>query len=225
MPFEIARTRVRRPDAGELDGLQTAFAAKHCVKLPRFIEPGILSRFQARLAAAPFVDRVRPDIGTDMGLADDTLLGTLLVFINDAAVFETIQAITGCDAIGSYLGNVYRLQPNSRQHYGWHDDIHGTRMLAMSVNLGTERYEGGVLQVRDAATTRVLAEMSGTEPGDALLLRIAADLEHRVTPVTGAHPRTALAGWFVRSPTVIRDGSASASPASYFVTGASGSVA
>jgi hypothetical protein len=66
----------------------------------------------------------------------------------------------------------------------------------MSVNLSPEIYGGGTLQLRNAHTRRVLREVANTGPGDAILFQIAPDLQHPVTAVTGAVPKSAFAGWF-----------------------------
>lgn len=207
MPFQIARTHVSRPDPVELEQLRTAFAAQHCVKLPGVIEPAMLAWIRDRIATAPFVERVQTDVSEpcrDTQLSSADVVSTILAFVNDSTVFRSIRDLTGCDPIGCYWGRVFRLEPGSGQQYTWHDDVDGNRMLAMSVNVGGEPYEGGALQIRDAASGRPLFELTNTTPGDAVLMRIGPDIEHRVMPVTGAYPRTALAGWFQRVPSALR---------------------
>ena len=74
------------------------------------------------------------------------------------------------------------------------------RLVALSVNLTSERYEGGELQIRDAASGEVTAEVGRTAVGDAVIFRIAERLRHRVSPVRGDVPRIAFAGWFKSAP-------------------------
>jgi hypothetical protein len=66
----------------------------------------------------------------------------------------------------------------------------------MSVNLSLRGYEGGIFQLREWSSKRILAEIANTGWGDATLFRISAELEHQVTEVTGEQPKTAFAGWF-----------------------------
>ena len=65
----------------------------------------------------------------------------------------------------------------------------------MSINLGLEAYHGGTLQLRHRESGETL-EAKSVALGDALLFALGERLEHRVTPVTGDHPRVVLAGWF-----------------------------
>lgn len=93
--------------------------------------------------------------------------------------------------------------PHGRGHrMRWHDDVERAkgRMIGMSINLSAEVYRRGVFQLRDRRSARVLRELPNTGFGDAVLFRIAADLEHRVTPVVGGAAKTAFAGWFCSRP-------------------------
>ena len=84
----------------------------------------------------------------------------------------------------------------------WHGDTDGNRMVTLSVNLG-EPYEGGVLQIREKPSDRILHEVANTGPGDAILFALGEQLEHRVGAVTGQATKMALAGWFQRTPAAL----------------------
>ena len=73
-------------------------------------------------------------------------------------------------------------------------------MVAMTVNLSTDGYAGGFLEMRERSSKKIFAELANTGPGDAILFELAPELQHRVTPVEGSYPKTALAGWFKESP-------------------------
>jgi hypothetical protein len=81
----------------------------------------------------------------------------------------------------------------------------------LSINLSAEPHEGGVLQIRDVTTGRIVFALQNTRPGDAVLFAIGDRLQHRVTPPVGHVPRTVCAGWF-RSATVRRSLGWSPSP-------------
>jgi hypothetical protein len=66
--------------------------------------------------------------------------------------------------------------------------------------LSTDVYEGGVLQIRRAGSQQILCEAHNTGFGDALVFRVDTGLEHRITPVEGNVPKTAMAGWFKSKP-------------------------
>jgi hypothetical protein len=112
-----------------------------------------------------------------------------------------VEALAGCGPIGCFTGRVYARQGAS-EYYPWHSDCVDDRLVALSVNLGAEPFEGGVLEVRRAADGQVLGAVHHERRGDGALVRIRPDLEHRVTPVTSAAPRLVLAGWFRGRPSL-----------------------
>jgi predicted 2-oxoglutarate/Fe(II)-dependent dioxygenase YbiX len=85
-------------------------------------------------------------------------------------------------------------------YYPWHSDIAHERLVGLSVNLSSELFEGGVLEVREERSRRVVARVANRTAGDAVLFRISPVLEHHVTPVTAGGERLVLAGWFRRAP-------------------------
>jgi predicted 2-oxoglutarate/Fe(II)-dependent dioxygenase YbiX len=78
------------------------------------------------------------------------------------------------------------------------------RRVAMSVNLEPAPYEGGVLQIRRRENEAIIAEVENVGAGDAILFRIDAALQHRVTAVTSG-VKTAFAGWFRSAPSLRDD--------------------
>jgi len=70
------------------------------------------------------------------------------------------------------------------------------RLVAMSVNLSTKSYQGGVLQIRKKKSHQVIAEIQNVGLGDAVLFRVSEELEHRVTSVQGGLAKVTFAGWF-----------------------------
>jgi len=68
----------------------------------------------------------------------------------------------------------------------------------MSIDLSRRPYSGGVLETRDRYSRKVLHREVETEPGDALLVRLAPSVQHWVTAVEGDFPRTVCAGRFTR---------------------------
>lgn len=115
-----------------------------------------------------------------------------------------VEAMTGCGHIGSFAGRVYRLAPEVGNYDSWHDDLGANRLVAMSVNLSTEPYSGGLLQIRHHESKRIVREVANTGVGDAILFQLASALEHRVTDIEGTVPKTASAGWFRSAPEYMR---------------------
>lgn len=187
-----------------LEMLRARFEADHCVLLPRFLEPGLCRFLQAEIGRAEFHEHVHPNLVPPV--RDLTMNGNLaqglidLLLMNDPKLFEVVRFITGCDVIGSFTGRVYRMIPGQHHYDAWHDDVAHSRMVAISINLSAGVYDGGVLEIRDRTSGTVVHQVANTGPGDAILFRLSRGLEHRVTEVVGAIPKTAFAGWFCSEP-------------------------
>lgn len=202
MSLQVARAAtIGRPDDAECRGLAAHFAAHHWVRLPGVLDPGLLADVQARVAKADFVERVHTSVSPpsiDLCMVPNAAVALLELAFNDPAVLRTIETITGCAPIARFGGFIYRLTPQSGHQHHWHNDLVEGRLVAMSVNLGPGVYDGGRLEFRDRASEAVLDRVSNTGPGDAVVFRIDAALQHRAMPVT-AGVKTAFAGWYFSS--------------------------
>jgi hypothetical protein len=128
---------------------------------------------------------------------DDPLTFNLFLFLLNIPEFQRlVQRITGCRKISDFKGRIYRLNPATGDRIVWHTDVCDHRMVTFSLNLTAEEYRGGTLQIRNRGSEKILHEVRNAGLGDALLMRVANKLCHRVLPVEGNVPRTALAGWF-----------------------------
>ena len=116
------------------------------------------------------------------------------------SVDNLVAQLTGCAAIGCYEGRVYRMLPGTGHYDSWHSDVGQDRLVAMSVNLGREPFDGGVLQIRRADSPDILAEVENRVVGDAVIFRVDPAYRHRVGPLRGSGSRTAYAGWFRAQP-------------------------
>ena len=176
------------------------FRERNCAVLRGFLQPRLLDELLPRVERTGFRPRGHGSIGTEDSMEAGGPLASLLLAANDPRLFEFVREVTGCGAIGCFDGRVYRLDPTRGHGDSWHSDVGDNRLVAMSVNLTTSRYEGGRLQIRDQGSGEVTAEVGGTELGDAVIFRIAEHLRHRVSPVEGDVPRVAFAGWFKSAP-------------------------
>ena len=136
------------------------------------------------------------ELKTELLLKPGRAFALLAFLINDPELFEAVREISGCERIRSFTGRVYRMVPGAGHRGAWHDDLIEGRSVAMNLNLGTEPYSGGVLEIRDRDSKVVLHRVANTGPGDAVIFRISPSLEHRVTPVEGTVPKTAYVGFF-----------------------------
>ena len=167
--------------------------------LPKLLSSELLKLLSLRLEQQQWVRRIEEDIATEDVLDDGSALGLLHFVTNTPDFLEAVRSICACTELTTFRGRVYRFVPNSIHHDSWHDDVGDEmdrRVLGMSVNLGSRRYAGGILQMRERDSERMVFEIANTGWGDATLFRISDRLEHQVTTVTGSEPRTAFAGWF-----------------------------
>jgi hypothetical protein len=203
----IARLTRFGLERGSHEDVQAAAVtlARPAVLLRGFLAADLLEDIQRRLATATFSPRI--ETGFTVGraprdeiLADDGISGRIRFLFNDPALFDLVRALSGCDRIGFFRPTVFRMLA-SRGHFDeWHGDVDGNRMVALSVNLTSRPFEGGILQIRNADDHRVIFELANTGAGDAVLFLVSPRLQHKVSDIAGTEPRVVLAGWFQREP-------------------------
>ena len=199
------RATVARAREDEEAALRDHFDAHMWARLPRVLDPALLLEVQRLLAAAKFEPHVHHNVNPpsiDWIMAPGPAGGLLELAFNDPQVHRVIEAITGCDPIGHFLALVYRMLPDQGHEHQWHNDLILGRMIAISVNLGPDDYQGGVLQLRERSTGTVFATVDNPVPGDAIIFALDPSIDHRVTRVTGG-VKTAFAGWFCAGPTYL----------------------
>jgi hypothetical protein len=183
------------PSEDDVRDLNEKFRRRHCIVLPGLLERALAEDLARRVEAAEFSRLEHEGIGVEACMRRNSTLAWLLLLVNDRRVVDFVRSITGCGPIGHFMGRVYRLEPGGEHHDSWHTDLGEGRMLAMSINLSTQPYEGGALELRDRQNgSSSTAKTTGI--GDGLLFELGTQLEHRVLPVTGTAPRTVFAGWF-----------------------------
>lgn len=179
--------------------MQEHFREHHCVLLRQLIEPSVIEFIAGRVGESAFEQRQDTDIARESWLPPEACAGTLHFLVNHGGFLRAVEQITGCPAIGHFGGRIYRFSPGQGHYDTWHSDLGypgEERLLAMSLNLSPRPFQGGVLQIREAASQKVLFEIANTGLGNAVIFRVDKKLEHRVSPVNGDAPRTAFAGWF-----------------------------
>jgi len=199
--IQLAKTKTLVSFTAEsLQLLRERFNAEHYVILPQLIEPQFLNLILKRLEATTFRPRVYQGLGKDLCPDDLGIAASLNFLCNRRKVLDFIEALTGSGHLGCFVGKVYRMIPGQDHYDSWHDDDVDDRKIAMSINLSGQSYSGGVLEIRDGRSKQILNRVVSTGLGDAIIFRIAAELEHRRTTVVGSVPKTAFAGWFKSKP-------------------------
>jgi hypothetical protein len=183
------------PSVAELAELRDEFGKSHCVVLPALLDRALAHELARRVEQSDFYRLEHEGVGVEACMESNATLAWLLLLVNDKRMRDVVEAISGCAQIGHFDGRVYRLEPATEHYDSWHSDLVDNRLVAMSINLGTQQYEGGALQIRDRRTNE-MAERRNPQIGDALLFELGEYLEHRVMPVAGESPRTVFAGWF-----------------------------
>jgi len=170
------------------------------LKIRGLLDPPVLAALLDAIDRTTFYRRVHGGIGVELCAESGAASGALEFLLNDAALRSAVAELAGCGSIGCFEGRIYCIVPGTDHHDSWHSDVGQDRLLALSVNLGREPFDGGVLQLRPADSPAVLGEVDNPTPGDAVLFRIDPALRHRVGAVTGRVARTAYAGWFRAQP-------------------------
>ena len=187
----------------DLNHLHNKFKKEYFLKLPRFLDPDILKLVQKRIQESGFYlakyKMVDAD-AADYRLKDKSINSLLRFLMNDEKLFELIEKITGCPKIGSFNGAVFCLSPGRGHYDSWHNDNVDNRMIAVSVNLSTDIFSGGITQIQNSKTKEFLNEVANIDFGDAIVFPLSKDLEHRVTDVEGNVDRIAFPGWFRSKP-------------------------
>jgi hypothetical protein len=182
--------------SADLRKLRAKFRRDHYLILPKLIEPDLLQTILQRIESAPFLQVGFDGVASQSVINDPLTYGILFFLVNIPEFQRLVQRITGCRKIAEFKGRIYRLNPSTGESIVWHTDVCDHRMVTFSLNLTTKEYRGGALQIRNRGSKKILHEVRNTGLGDALLMPVSTKLAHRVLPVEGDVPRTAMAGWF-----------------------------
>jgi hypothetical protein len=187
----------------DVDSLRHIFEREHCLLLRGFLGGDLVPLVLPLLKRAQFSPAHYEHVGSELLMEPNAALEILTFLSNDQKLFDLVETITRCQRISSFYGRVYKLAPNPDHTFDWHDDLHEpSRLLAMSLNLSTDQFRGGLLQIREVASGNIIHEVANTGFGDAVMFRLTRDLEHRVTPVDGDTPKISYAGWFKTQPNI-----------------------
>lgn len=180
-----------------LENRRRHYARRHFVHLKRFVHPELVSWMRQEMKKARFYERKDGKIAKESTMSQNAAYNAMQFLSNQKPFLEFVESLTGRKP-KSFVGRVYRFEPNKGHYDSWHNDVYKKRprLAAMSVNLSERPYRGGVLEIRRKKNRRIIGRVHNVGPGDCVLFHISPDLEHRVTPVKGRAPRTVFTGWF-----------------------------
>ena len=179
----------------EIQHLRSHFYKHHYARLPGFLDQELLRQLTQDIEKAGTY-RVNDRDGSESTIDENPATATFLFLMNDPYLLRVIEKITNLKPLGCFMGRCYQMNASRKDKMRWHDDLVDDRRVAISVNVSPRVYQGGVLKIRSSRTKKVLEEVPNFGHGDAVIFRIAPDLEHCVSPVEGSAPKIAFTGWF-----------------------------
>src|SRR5258705_3575769 len=156
---QVTRRGTRHGDPDTISRTREAFARQHLVRIPSFLAPDLLDNIVRLVDGAEYQRRIHPDMddALDVSLESPGVRWFLIFLMNDPHLFSAIQDLTGCDEIGFFYPVVYKIVPGEGHFDRWHDDAAGgNRMIGISINLGRDAFEGGLLQIRHKGAEPVI---------------------------------------------------------------------
>lgn len=115
----------------------------------------------------------------------------------DPAWLETMDRLTGMGPFRHFEGTLKMMDPAHPHRFPWHSDRSAGRRVGLSLNLSTQAFQGGVFEQRRKWERTSEVQLRPTSLGDLHLFDVHdPTLVHRITSVTGTHPRVFFAGWF-----------------------------
>jgi len=197
MSLQLNRSRlVLTGSRSELIRMRREFERASCIVLPKFLDPALLAGVPEQVARGEFSAQDHDGFGRDYPMRDNPASQVLNFLFNDPRLLGAIGDLTGCRTIRSFAGSVRRLIGGPGNYLSWHGDTSRGRLVAISLNLGSEPYRGGLLQIRDRGSKRMIHEVANTGLGDAVVFRVSRTLDHRNTKIRGKVAKTAFSGWF-----------------------------
>ncbi|HJP62136.1 MAG TPA: 2OG-Fe(II) oxygenase [Mucilaginibacter sp.] len=191
-------------DDTKIQSYREEYAHTNCIFLPGFLSRGALNSLLKKLDNVQFQTKLEMDERNKFGKVlfvpqTDPILFIFQLLINDPALFAVLEEITGCGSIGNFVGRVHRSEEGEQHGIEWHGDNSDNRLLAMTLGLGSYKYTGGKLQIRETGNEEIIREFEHLNAGDAVIFKISPLLQHRLT-ILETGQRTVGVGWFRSKP-------------------------
>jgi len=191
-------------DEAVIQDLRDEFASTNCILVPGFLSGSILENILKKLERAPFQTKFEMNEMNKFGKVlfvpvNDPIVFMFQFLLNNRDLFSTLQEITQCGHIGNFVGRIHRSEEGGDHAIGWHSDNSDTRLLAITLCLGTDDYTGGKFQIRKTNDDNIVKEFGQLKAGDAIIFKISTELEHRLTTLETGR-RTVGVGWFRSQP-------------------------
>jgi hypothetical protein len=177
---------------------RAAFASGDAIVLPAALDPAFLRTILTVCRTGPYAAEYIGKIGWRT-VEERDIAGCALRFALERPAFlRWVEAASGCGTVSRIAGVVAEIAAGTGQELGWHNDRNDptlARRLAVTIQLSDAPYVGGVFEMRDEQSGRLLVREGALPPGSVMVFRIDDRLRHRVTQVTSGGPRRVFAGW------------------------------
>jgi hypothetical protein len=120
----------------------------------------------------------------------------ILHILSDVNLYQFLSDRTGITGLNLCSPRIFKFIPGENHHFDWHNDYTENKALGFSINLTREKFEGGVFSIRYQAKPEINFSIQNHGLGDAIFFKIAKDIDHSVTKITGNVERITCAGWF-----------------------------
>ena len=192
-----AATRIDDAPAA-LARARAAFACGDAITLPSALDPAFLRTILAICRRGSYVPDYIDKIGWRI-IEEPDVAGCALRFALQRPTFlRWVEATAGCETLSRISGVVAEISAGTGQELGWHNDRNDGglgRRLAVTIHLSDVPYDGGLFEMCERQTGRLLVREGALPPGSIMLFRIDNRLRHRVTQVISGGPRRVFAGW------------------------------
>lgn len=182
----------------KIEDYKRKFTKNKCFLIKNLIEEEFFKEFVKKLEKVSFYEKEEAGeykFGKVMFVPlTEPSVFILNVLLNDKTLFSALEEITNCSSIKDFVGRIHRSEGKTHE-IKWHGDNSDNRLLAITLCLGEDRFEGAKFQLREKESKKMLAEFGQLEPGDAIIFQISPELEHRLSPIMSGK-RTVGVGWF-----------------------------
>ena len=177
---------------------RAAFAGGDAIALPSAFDPAFLRTILAICRRGPYAPEYIQKIGWRTVEQRDVAGGALRFALERPAFLRWVEATAGCETLSRMTGVVAETAAGTGQELGWHNDLNEGglgRRLGATIHLSDEPYDGGLFEMCETPSGRLLVREGALPPGSVVLFRIDKRLRHRVTQVTSGGPRRVFTGW------------------------------
>ena len=181
--------------------LRAAFEREHSLVFEHTFDPELRDRLVGQAAQASFAEDHVEHIGPRAIEAPQRVGPLLSLLLGRHAWLDWLSVATGAAPLRAVAGRLVQTRANGSDLLDWHDDLLDTRrLLGLVLNLSDATYAGGDFQLRRKGELEPFRTYRHDRPGSLMVFAVRADIEHRVTPLTGGGPRRVWAGWAMSEP-------------------------